>query len=175
MAKFDYTLNNQVVRRAHYTNEMFNQTVRNKENIGFNVAFFVNDVNFRPIPDFEKVARFELIQTLGNFQYEHDTIFNKMFEKWPTYGNVSYVKHEVRKCTPDDFAKTFFPILDNSRAYAAAIRSGSIYCPADPAKLKLLGNGVSNVYSFLTLNLVECNQTNASDCFDNDTRQKILQ
>ena len=98
-------------------------------------------------------------------------MLNNSYESYSSFGNVTYVKHEIRKCTPDDFTQTFFPITDNPKAYAKAINIGAIYCPSDPAKLKFFGNGVSNLYSYFSLNLVECSYTNASDCFDDFTRE----
>ena len=44
MSSFDYTLHSSVIRRAYFSSDdVFQLTVRKKENIGFNVAFFVSD------------------------------------------------------------------------------------------------------------------------------------
>lgn len=53
----------------------------NTGGIGFNIAFLVHDELLRPMPNFDKIASFELIQYIVNY----DTDVNPWFDSFPDF------------------------------------------------------------------------------------------
>ena len=122
--------------------------------------------------DFDKIARFELVNNFVNrdFSGEYRDIYQNI-EGFPTVGHAKVIV-DIKKCTKEDWQKGFYSFLEKGfeELMSNLVEAGVVYCIKEPEKLKLFGSQTSKIRSYLTLDLVECS---GQTCFADEQKKKI--
>jgi hypothetical protein len=85
---------------CYKSSDVFQHSFSDKDNIGFNLAFLIADANYVPMPNFEKIMKFELINNFVN--YDFDGEFKHTYSDIDGFPTLGYgeVKVELVPCTP---------------------------------------------------------------------------